>query len=114
VGRPVARKIDDGLTCEVTRLCTDGTYNACSLLYAAARRVAIDKGFRRGLTYILSSEDGASLRAAGWLFLGKSKGGSWNRPSRGRVDKHSTEPKYRYGWGAWPEFEKELSLADIA
>ena len=73
VGRPVARKIDDGLTCEVTRLCTDGTYNACSLLYAAARRVAIDKGFRRGVTYILHSEDGSSLRAAGWRFLGYSR-----------------------------------------
>jgi hypothetical protein len=80
VGRPVARKIDDGLTCEVTRLCTNGTYNACSLLYAAARRVAIDKGFRRGVTYILNGEEGASLRAAGWRFLGMTKGGSWNRP----------------------------------
>ena len=66
VGRPVARALDDGYTCEVTRLCTLGTYNACSILYAAARRAAIDKGYRRGITYILDSEDGGSLRAAGW------------------------------------------------
>ena len=65
VGRPVAKELDDGLTMEVTRLATLGQRNACSLLYGAARRAAIAKGYRRGLTYILSSEDGASLRAAG-------------------------------------------------
>jgi hypothetical protein len=40
VGRPVARKLDDGYTAEVTRLCTDGTKNACSKLYAACARSA--------------------------------------------------------------------------
>jgi hypothetical protein len=55
----------------------------------------------------------ASRRWRTWRFLGKTKGGTWNRPSRGRIDKHSTEPKYRYGWGAWPEFEEEPSVADI-
>lgn len=40
VGRPVARMRDDGLTAEVTRLCTDGTDNACSFLYGAAARAA--------------------------------------------------------------------------
>lgn len=105
VGRTVARQLDDGLTMEVTRLCTDGTYNACSLLYGAARRAAIAKGFRRGITYILQCEDGASLRAAGWRFLWKTKGGSWDRPSRGRTDKASTEPKDAYGWGSWAELE---------
>lgn len=103
VGRPVARKLDDGLTCEVTRLCTNGTFNACSLLYGAARRVAIDKGYRRGLTYILQSEDGTSLRAAGWCFLWTTKGGSWDRRLRRRSDKSSIEPKDAYGWGAWPD-----------
>lgn len=72
-GRPVARGLDDGLTVEVTRLCTDGAPNACSMLYAAARRAAEAKGFRRGLTYILASEDGASLRASGWRLLGRSR-----------------------------------------
>ena len=33
VGRPVSRYLDDGLTLEVNRLCTDGTQNACSFLY---------------------------------------------------------------------------------
>lgn len=104
VGRPVARNLDDGLTCEVTRLATDGIRNGCSLLYGAAARAALQtKGFRRILTYILSSEDGASLRAAGWTYLWETKGGSWDRPSRGREDKHPVEPKHAYGRGAWPQ-----------
>ena len=28
-GQPVARKLDDGLTIEIRRVCTDGTRNAC-------------------------------------------------------------------------------------
>jgi hypothetical protein len=36
VGRPVARMVDDGWTLEVNRVATDGTKNACSILYAAA------------------------------------------------------------------------------
>jgi hypothetical protein len=102
VGRPVARKLCDGLTVEVTRLCTDGTFNACSILYGASRRVALDKGYRRGLTYILETEDGGSLRASGWAYLGETPGRSWNVPSRPREDKHPLGPKHRYGFGAWP------------
>lgn len=103
VGRPVARHLDDGLTCEVTRLCTNGYPNACSILYGASRRAALTKGYRRGLTYILASEDGASLRAAGWRIGWKVKGRSWDTPSRPRTDKHPTEDKVAYVWGAWPE-----------
>lgn len=114
VGRPVARMLDDGMTCEVTRLCTEGTFNACSVLYAAARRVAIDKGYRRGMTYILENEDGGSLRAANWRYLGRSRGGSWSVPSRPRIDKHPIVPKARYGWGPWPEFDREAHREAIA
>jgi hypothetical protein len=109
VGRPVARRLDDGLTVEVTRLCTDGTFNACSILYAAARRVAIDKGYRRGITYILDSEDGASLKASGWSYLGDTPGRSWSVPSRPRDDKHPLGPKHRYGFGAWAELLEKAS-----
>jgi hypothetical protein len=105
VGRPVARALDDGFTCEITRLCTVGVDNACSFLYAAARREAIERGFRRGLTYILASEGGASLRASGWLKLWDVKGRSWNTPSRPREDKHPTCDKTAYGWGAWRELQ---------
>lgn len=113
VGRPVARAIDDGLTCEVTRLATDGEPNASSLLYAASRRAAIAKGYRRGLTYFLASEwdrfdqggrriGGAGARADGWSELWRVKGRSWDAPGRPRTDKHPTEDKVAVGWGAWP------------
>jgi len=101
VGRPVARALDDGTTMEVTRLCTDGERNGCSMLYGAARRAAIAKGYRRGLTYILASESGASLRAAGWRFLWNVPGRSWDTPSRRRTDKHPTVDKEAWGWGDW-------------
>ena len=35
VGRPIARALDDGLTAEVRRCCTDGAPNACSFYRAA-------------------------------------------------------------------------------
>lgn len=93
VGRPVARMRDDGLTAEVTRLCTDGTRNACSFLYGAAARAAFALGFTRIGTYILANEDGVTLKAAGWRMIGETQGGSWSRASRERADKHPTQPK---------------------
>ena len=96
VGRPVARKLDDGLTLEVTRLCTDGTKNACSMLYAAARRAARELGYQRILTYILAGESGKSLTASGWFKTAESPGGSWSVPSRPREDKHPLGPKQRW------------------
>ena len=74
VGRPVSRYLDDGLTLEVNRLCTDGTPNACSFLYGAAWRAARALGYRKIVTYILDTESGASLRAAGWDCAGLAGG----------------------------------------
>jgi hypothetical protein len=96
VGRPVGRRNQDGYTAEVTRLCTDGTKNACSMLYAAAWRAARAMGYRRLITFILDTEPGTSLHAAGWKLLGKTKGGSWNVPSRPRVDKNPTQQKLKF------------------
>lgn len=47
VGRPVSRHLDDGWTLEVNRLCTDGSRNACSMLYAAAWRAARAMGYKK-------------------------------------------------------------------
>lgn len=44
-GRPVNRLLDDGLTLEVVRLASDGTRNACSMLYGATWRVAKAAGY---------------------------------------------------------------------
>lgn len=96
VGRPVSRHLDDGWTLEVIRLATDGTPNACSCLYGASRRAAFALGFRRLVTYILDTEPGTSLFAAGWKCVGTAGGGSWNCPSRPRIDKHPTQKKLRF------------------
>lgn len=93
VGRPVARMRDDGATAEVTRLCTDGTRNACSFLYGAAARAAFALGFKRIGTYILASEPGTSLTGAGWRLIGEAGGGSWSRSDRPRVDTHPLQKK---------------------
>jgi hypothetical protein len=93
VGRPVARMRDDGETAEVTRLCTDGTKNACSFLYGASARAAFALGFKRIGTYILKSESGLSLTATGWRQIGETKGQSWSRGNRPRIDKHPLQDK---------------------
>lgn len=93
VGRPVARMNDDGETVEITRLASLGTRNACSFLYGAARRAAFALGYKRIITYILDTEPGTTLRAAGFRLIGKRGGGSWSRASRPRVDTHPTQLK---------------------
>lgn len=100
VGRPVARMIDDGTTLEVNRCVTDGTRNACSALYGAARRAAFALGYSRLITYTLPSEGGASLRGAGWKLLGERGGGQWSRSSRPRVDVAATVAGQKLLWDA--------------
>ncbi len=96
VGRPVSRYLDDGKTAEITRLCTDGYRNACSSLYGACARIARQMGYAALLTYILETEDGASLRASGWTDKGVCGGGNWNVPGRPRADSQNSGPKRRY------------------
>src|SRR5574341_529216 len=96
VGRPVARMADNGWTLEVNRVATDGTKNACSMLYGAAWRAARALGYRKLITYTLPEEGGASLRGAGWRCLGMAGGGAWGRPSRPRVDLHPLQEKIKW------------------
>lgn len=99
VGRPVSRYLDDGLTLEVTRLCTDGTRNACSMLYAAAWRASRAMGYKRLVTYILDTENGASLRAAGWKCVGQAGGLRWTGKRKPEVDLCPAQMKMRYEIG---------------
>lgn len=90
VGRPVARKTDQYLVAEVTRLVTNGHKNACSYLYSACSRIAREMGFERIQTFILKEESGNSLIAAGWTFEGMtdSKPEKWHS----RVDRRTDQP----------------------
>lgn len=94
IGRPVARNLQDGYTLEVTRCCTGGSMkNTASMLYGAAWRAVKAMGYKRLITYTLAEEKGTSLIAAGWKIVGESRGGSWSREGRPRVDKHPLQGK---------------------
>jgi len=86
VGRPVARFLDDGWTLEVNRCCTDGTKNACSMLYGTSWKAAKALGYKRLITYTLPEEGGSSLRASNWRCIGLRGGGNWNCKTRPRID----------------------------
>ena len=82
---------------EVTRLVTDGTENCCSILYAAAARAGKAMGFRRIQTYVLNSERGTSLIAAGWTDEGEAGGGQWvHTDGKPRRTDQPTETKRRW------------------
>jgi len=77
--RPVSRKLDDGFTLEVSRLCVVDLPNGCSMLYSACARTAKEMGYNKIITYILQSEKGTSLKASGWVCESENVGGtSWN------------------------------------
>lgn len=96
VGRPVSRYLDDGLMLEVTRLATTGEKNACSMLYAAAARAAKAIGYRKIITYTLETEDGASVRAAGWQCAGLAGGKQWTGKRRPTAALYPACMKLRY------------------
>jgi hypothetical protein len=95
-GRPVARRLDDGATLEITRVATDGTRNACSKLLAAVRAEARKRAFSRVVTYTLPQEGGASLRAAAFTCDGPAGGGRWSRAGRVREDVQPLARKTRW------------------
>lgn len=107
VGRPIARMLQDGYTCEILRVCTDGSRNANSMLYGACRRAAISLGYRRGITYTLERESGSSLRGSGWTKVSIVPGGTtWERKNRHTTlqrdifgnDRRPVESKVRWEW----------------
>lgn len=102
VGRPVARKLDDGETAEVTRLCTNdmAPMGCCSFLYRRAWKAWSAMGGLRLVTYTLASESGASLNGAGFRVVGQSpawaEGKGWtSRGGRAWQPLHS-EGKIRW------------------
>ena len=94
-GRPVSRKLDDGLTLEINRVCTDGARNACSMWYGACVRIAKAMGYKKVITYTLQSEDGASLKASNFICEGKAGGTHWTG-SRNRGQNIPAEMKNRW------------------
>jgi len=96
LARPVSRVLDDGKTIEVVRLCTDGTKDVCSFLYSKAARIAREMGYTKIITYILNSESGISLKAAGWIKEADIKGHPWGCQSRPRETTAPSCDKQRF------------------
>ena len=85
VGNPVARRMMDGFTAEVVRVCVqdDAPKNTCSFLYGRCWRIWQQMGGKRMITYTLQSEAGSSPEGSrmedGWRSRTKTQG--WqNRP----------------------------------
>lgn len=101
-GRPVSRmtQTNEPQTIEVTRVCTIGHKNAPSMLYGAISRAAFALGYTKVITFVLATEQGQSLRAANFKPVQRrSKGGSWSRPSRKRIDEHPLGAKNKWERG---------------
>lgn len=76
IGNPSSPVLQrDPLLVEIRRVCTDGSRNACSMLYGAARRALRAMGYETIITYTLPEEGGASLRAAGFVLDKADAGG---------------------------------------
>lgn len=101
VGRPVARSYNADEIVEVSRCCVRRdwevgrkTWNACSMLYGAASKEAKRRGYKIIQTYITEDELGVTMRASGWSFFRKSRGGSRaGQRTRKRIDVAPTCPK---------------------
>jgi hypothetical protein len=104
-GRPTARRLDDGVTLEIYRNCTDGTKNACSKLYGACIRIAKAMGYKKVITYTLESEGGASLRASNFTNEGKAGGIAWTGARKRNYYVSPEELKNR--WAFYLEVEKD-------
>lgn len=105
VGRPVSRAYDPNVVCEVNRTCTDGTPNANSMLYGAARRVAVAMGYSKVITYTEEGESGATMRGAGFRIDKELQArGSWAESSvklKAIRDAVGTGGRARIRW-VWP------------
>jgi len=97
--RPSARMLQDGVTCEISRVAVlEGERNASSFAYGALRRAARALGYERIVTYTMLDEPGTSLRAAGFRDEGVAGGGQADRPSRRRKPVEQSGLKRRWVW----------------
>lgn len=104
VGRPVGGGKDQLYIAEVSRLVTDGTANACSMLYGAAARAAKAMGYLWIQTFILQDEPGVSLKASGWRYERLSNPVGWNNGNRPRgevVDNGRRKQLWRLELNQW-------------
>ena len=98
-GLPISRKLDDGKTLEILRVCVlDGIKNANSMLYGRVARVGYLMGYEKVITYTLQSECASSLKAVGAKIEHElNRPCSWNHKSRPRKEQ-AVYLKKKYRW----------------
>lgn len=82
VGNPSAPALQDGITFEVTRLCTNGHRYAASRLLGASWRAARAMGVTRLVSYTRADELGTCYRAAGWEPVKTVRGEGWDHGNK--------------------------------
>jgi hypothetical protein len=98
VARTVAAGLHQPWRAEVTRLATDGTFNACSFLYQRAKRVVQAMGYTSLITYTRTDESGASLLAIGACCEAELKARSWAKSNKKRTRADNSAPARRRRW----------------
>lgn len=87
-GRPVSRVLQRRGYLEIIRVCViEGVEGGCSMLYQRVRRIGQLMGYERFVSYNLSTESGASLKAAGFEAVAKVRGRQWGTTARPRRDR---------------------------
>ena len=99
-GRPVNRHMQDRDYWEVDRVCTAGTPNTCSMLYAACVKAAKTGGASAVITYTNVEESGASLRASNFQIdtVCPPRRDRWHSDARPRRDDGETDTYQRIRW----------------
>jgi hypothetical protein len=100
-GRP-CRLLQDGVTAEITRVCTDGVRNGCTLLYATCIKILRLMGYRRIVTYTRADETGHTLKLSGFKAVARVRAEQYSRPSRPRRlrEPHEMVERVRWEWVA--------------
>lgn len=83
-GRPVARYLDNGLTLEILRVCTNGTKNANSFIYSSIKKIGLAMGYEKIITYTLEEESGISLKAINARKVAFCRSQEWGHKKRKR------------------------------
>jgi len=98
-GRPVSRYLDNGVTLEVYRVCTDGTRNATSFLYNRVKKIGQLMGFVKIITYTLQSESGSSLRAIGAkIDKNVEHERQWNNSGKAKRSYQAVTEQLKFRW----------------
>ena len=100
VSLPISRALDDGVTAEVRRCCVldDAPKGTCSFLYSRCWKVWSALGGHKLITYTLQTENGASLRGAGWRIVGETPGHSKGWTSRPGREWQSITGQSKFRW----------------